>query len=346
MGLSDIAGVLSRKFVVGFFIPVFFATLVLTRLVDARALPTVFKDSGLGVQGLIVGGIALLVGLLLSGFHYPLLRLLEGYWLISAPIDTPDRSSRHKGVRLLQRTWGSAAQAAHHLRLSVGESMVTRWRTRREYLVRIRESEPVSPRRTAAARALNNRFPALEQHLLPTEFGNTIRAFETHPRLRYNLDGIALWPRIATLLSEGERRDLEEATTDLAFWVNGLVLVAVAGAVVFAERLWDRPATFQSAVALEMLVLGGAAILASFMYRQAISAATRWGDHVRAAFDVHRLQLYDVLGVLKPTLRCGDTEVGEAVNRLLAFAEPIPDHLRAVRGANDSPPADQPMTAV
>ena len=69
MGLSDVAGVFSRKFIVGFFIPAFFVVLGLTQLVDERTLPAAYLDASGGAQVLIVGGFALIVGLLLSGLH-------------------------------------------------------------------------------------------------------------------------------------------------------------------------------------------------------------------------------------------------------------------------------------
>lgn len=39
-------------------------------------------------------------------------------------------------------------------------------------------------------------FPDQERWLLPTSFGNTIRAFEVYPRVMYGIDSIIGWNRL------------------------------------------------------------------------------------------------------------------------------------------------------
>jgi hypothetical protein len=316
MGLSDVAGVLSRKFIVGFFIPAFFGLFALSRLVAESSLPAAYRDAGETTQIIVIGGAALLFGLLLSGLHYSLLRFLEGYWLSSAMVPKP---SSH-----------AVLAAFLGARRRVAQLMIGHWVRRRRHLQSIcaaREADQSVLNRAAAE--LQRRFPAHEDNTLPTRFGNAVRAFETHPRRRYGLDGIAVWPRIASMLTESERKDLDEATTDLAFWVNALVVILVGGIVVFLERLWHPPGGLVSTFALEAAIAAATSLAAAFVYWQAIAAAVRWGDPVRAAFDVHRLQLYDVLGMQRPSTAAEDGVSGEAVNRLLHFAEPIPDALRS-----------------
>jgi hypothetical protein len=317
VALKEVAGVFSRRFIVGFFIPVFFAAFAVTQLIDERALPEAYRDASGTTQTLIVGAVALLLALLLSGLHFSLLRFLEGYWLLQVPIARA--SPRPAIVR-----WYHAA------RLSIGTRMKKRWIQRRAHLLRLRDGPP-SPERTAAARRLERRFPASEANVLPTELGNAIRAFETHPRLRYGLDGIAVWPRVSALLTDGERTELEDAETDLAFWLNAMAVVTGGGIVLFGERLWHTPGGLVETLAIELAVVVATVVLVWFMYRQAITAADRWGDPVRAAFDVHRFGLYDTFGLRRPTNSDEDVEIGNALNRLIAFAEPIPNPLRAPR---------------
>jgi hypothetical protein len=205
--------------------------------------------------------------------------------------------------------------------------MTDRWIRRRERLVEMCNEMERSPERTAAAMELNRRYPAIEK-MLPTEFGNAIRSFESHPRGRYHLDGIAVWPRISAMLTDGERSELEDASTDLAFWVNALALVTIGGTLFLFERLWHRPGAAAETIAVEAAVIVATTALGWFMYRQAITAAVRWGDPVRAAFDVHRLELYSSFGVRQPTTQDDDKVLGDALGRLIWFAEPVPDELR------------------
>lgn len=328
MGLKEVAGVFSRRFIVGFFIPSFFVVLGLTQLVDQRTMPAAYLDASGGAQILIVGGFALIVGLLLSGLHYSLLRFLEGYWLISIRIVGPRETPEGGFASGVWHARDRALDALDVARRRTGERMKARWTARRALLVEVSGAKERSPERTAAATELNRRFPAPER-LLPTKFGNVIRSFETHPRSRYHLDGIAIWPRLSGLLAEGERSELDDATTDVAFWVNGLTLVTIGGAALFLERLWHRPGGTLETIVVELAVIVVTTLLVWFMYRQAVSAAIRWGDPVRAAFDVHRFELYSSFGVRRPVTESDDKVIGEALARSIWFGEPIRDELRS-----------------
>jgi hypothetical protein len=250
--------------------------------------------------------------------------VLEGYWLIA-----PDRRENRGFDKVLPRPWAT-------VRRWIGKKMRGRWvraYTRLQVVKKTpkRDDEPekLTLARTRAVRRLTERFPAEERLVLPTEFGNVMRAAETHPRERYGLDGVAIWPRVAALLTEAERAELEDRDTDLAFWVNGLVLVPLTGALLFAERLWHTPGGIWETIGVELAVVVAVVALTSFMYRQAILAGMRWGDPVRAAFDLHRFEVYEKLGVKRPFTRADDVKVGRAVGRMIAFAEAIPDSCRA-----------------
>jgi hypothetical protein len=344
LALTDVAGVLSRKFVVGFFIPGFFACLALKLLVADEALPEGLRDDG-ATQILIVGGIALLIGLVLWGVHYPLIRVLEGYWLIAprlpnrAPAQGKPHSFWHRRrlLRVLRRILRAPFVLAGRLRRAFGEWKRARWVRTRAQLIAVKSEPTRSPERTRAAGELTARFPPEDRLVLPTELGNVIRAFENHPRERYGLDGIPIWPTIVALLNDSERAELEDVTTDVAFWLNGLVVVVVGGMLLFAERLWHPPGGTLKTVAVEVAVAAAVGAMTVWMYRQLIAASARWGEPVRAAFGVHRFELYDRLGVRRPHTEKDDLEAGRAVNRLLAFAEPLPLEWRVNATAGTAP---------
>ena len=333
MGLTDVAGVLSRKFVVGFFIPAFFGALALKLLVADAAVPRGLREAGAGTQILILGGVALLIGLLLWGVHYSLIRVLEGYWLIAPTL--PNRTG--------PRDVSKPTKSGRSIRLAFGQWKRSRWQAAREHLIEMRDqpigldaSQEQKSRRTNAAEQLTSRFPPESRMVLPTELGNVIRAFEQHPRERYGLDGINTWPNIVTMLTESERADLDEKTTDVAFWVNSLTVVVLGGALLFVERLWHPPGELMQTATIELAIAGSVAGLGVWMYRQLIGAAARWGEPVRAAFDMHRLELYDRLGIRRPYTQHEYVEAGRAINRLLAFGEPLPLKWRAAPTTSDA----------
>jgi hypothetical protein len=300
MGLKDFAGVFSREFVVGYFAPVFFGLFLLRLLVDDRTLPEAFETSKAATQVLVLGGVALLLALLLSGLNRPIVRLLEGYPIVK---------SRYAVVR------------------AIGDRMAGRWVRRFNDLVAVTEG-PESPTRTEAARRLNTEFPARRESILPTALGNALRSFETHPRRRYGLDGIAVWPRVELLMDDGERGVVQDARTNFNFFVNGLVVLLTGGVFAAVDRLLhlDDPGGAAAQAAAAVMI---GAILAIGCYRGATHAAVDWGDSVRAAFDVHRLDVYAKMGVQVPRSPAEEAVTARAINRCLLYAEPIPEQLRS-----------------
>jgi hypothetical protein len=334
MALTDVAGILSRRFIVGFFLPSFFGIVALKLLVDHRAVPSAVRAQSGGTQLLILGGVAMLLALLLWGLHYPMIRVFEGYWLVAVirpQRSTPwpeDESHKHRIRTKLRSARGVTHAWVSQRRLNYGTKRQDRWIRDRHRLLEIKSQPAPSKERTRAATDLTTRFPPEDRLVLPTELGNVIRAFEMHPRERYGLDGIAIWPCIEAILSEEERPEIDEVTTDVAFWLNSLFIFGVFGSLLFAERLWHRPGGAISTIAVEIAVVASVSVICAFMYRQLINAAIRWGNPVRAAFDVHRLELFDRLGVRRPGTRDEDIEVGRAITRMLAFGEPLPASLR------------------
>jgi hypothetical protein len=78
VGLSDITGVFSRYFIVGFFLPVFFTLLLLSISVRDSALPHQYTHLKPHDQLFALGGAALFTGLVLLGLRHPIWKLFEG----------------------------------------------------------------------------------------------------------------------------------------------------------------------------------------------------------------------------------------------------------------------------
>ncbi len=301
MGLQDVKGVFSQFFVVGFFAPAFFMLVVLRLLVGEDGLPQDYQSSSEGTQLLIIGGAALLTALLLSGLNRPLMRTYEkGYLLKAVP--------------------------------PVGKWAVARWQYRFDQLVAMRAQESPSPERTAAARRLDDQFPQSRNGVLPTRLGNVMRASEAHPRVRYNLNGVMIWPRIALLLSAEEHERLTNERTTFAFFLNASFLSVLVGGA-WAASLLDTSASAVIAAGGAVLV---AATVAWVLYVAACDAAMGYGYAIRSAVDLHRFDLYERLGVERPTTIAAEQDAARAVNRCLRFGEPIPDKLRAKIGTKES----------
>src|SRR5947209_9422506 len=75
------------------------------------------------------------------------------------------------------------------------------------------------------------RFPELEELVLPTAFGNVIRAWEGYPWVMYGIDAIPGWDRLIYLIPENVRPLIEQDKAFMDFWLN----VWLLNSVIFAE---------------------------------------------------------------------------------------------------------------
>jgi hypothetical protein len=299
MGLKEVAGIFSREFVVGYFLPAFFALVLLSTITTQSLQDAAYGDLSRGAQIAVLGGVALLGGLLLSGLHYSILRILEGYPLYRRRTRWYARSLYELFMRSTYRRFDA--------------------------LTALMAQPQPSPARTSAAQEIARYYPASRGELLPTKLGNVIRSFERHPRLRWGLNGVIAWPRLELLLAEHQLNLQTTAKTDVAFFVNCAVVVTVASAAACVDWIANS-----SLPAISVFLFAIPIVLVTMAYRAAILAALRWGDSVRATYDMYRLELYRRLGVRVPKTHSEEIAVARAVNRCLEFAEPLPDSIREI----------------
>src|SRR4249919_240363 len=79
MSPSDVAGVFSRYFIVGFFLPAFFTLVGLSQALTSSFLPNSYEELNEGAKVVVLGGVGLLLGLLMLGLNWQVFRLFEGY---------------------------------------------------------------------------------------------------------------------------------------------------------------------------------------------------------------------------------------------------------------------------
>jgi hypothetical protein len=171
-----------------------------------------------------------------------------------------------------------------------------------------RDREADDDTRTRAAILFDRQYPPRRERVLPTRFGNAFRACESYSFTRYGLDGIALWPRIDPLLSQQEQDLHLNAASDLAFFMNGSIAAFAVGVILpiasAFSRWWAYLIPFALSVAL---------------YRASCGAVERVGTERRASIDLHRLEVYRLLGFQAPTTTAEEGAVADAVNNLLLY---------------------------
>lgn len=303
MSLPDIAGVLSRYFVIGFFLPVFFTLMIISQAVSAGfPVPGVYEKHSEGVRVLIVGGAALLLGLLLSGFRFVIDSLFAGLFLLPRP----------------------GSLFASYLRLWTWLVLLPQRLAFRRHL-RHRDSPLHPERRQPAAWYLDRRYPQREGRLLPTSYGNTKRATADYAWSRWRLDLEAVEDRIALLMSDGERESHLDARTDLAFFVNAsLGALAILGALL-GDQVSRHVLAWKTASFIFIALL----VAAALFYGQAVNMLERLGRLKRASIDLHRRELYDKLGMKRPVDFSDEWTIARAVNKTLLWGHQLPDDIAA-----------------
>ena len=288
MGLSDITGVFSRYFIVGFFMPAYVALIALWLTASQGFIPDTLTNHAEGTQLVILGGVALVLALLLSGLNYPLTRWAEGYPLMRL---------RWPVVKLVP-TAAVALQGLSYERLA-----------KKRTSAKTSEGE-----KDRAAWQLDQFFPKDKADLLPTRIGNAMRAYEQHSNNRWGLDGVTSWPRIQALLSDSERESLVDAKIDLYVFLNAAVLALGVGVCLVVDKQLYKPATSAGLYLIPFAV-------AYLFYRAAIGPAVRRGACVRSGADLHRLELYEKLGFRKPASFAEEKAIAERISQLLLYGD-------------------------
>jgi hypothetical protein len=313
MGLTNVTGVLSRYFIVGFFLPTFAALVFYSQTATHQLLPAVYEGYSPATQIAILGGTALLLGLTLLGLNYPIMRAFEGYPLLKMArwLNAPGRG----------HVWRLLGRGPAH----VVARLVDAQASRRANLREARDGAADERIRAVAAWRLDSQYPRRRADLLPTSFGNTIRAFELHSSHRWGLDAIAAQPRISLLLSEDEHEAEADARSEAAFFVNLSFFSVLLAAILLVDLAAFRAGTWDQILAPSIPLLAAWAF-----YHASIGAAERWGNTVRAAIDLHRLELYTKIGVTTPaTFEEERTIIGPAISRCFLYGTRLPDQLRA-----------------
>src|ERR1700749_372997 len=159
------------------------------------------------------------------------------------------------------------------------------------------------------------RFPDQEGYVLPTRFGNIMRAFEVYSRVVYGLDSIPAWPRLVMVLPENVRSQIQDSRATLDFSVN---LCAVSGLltllyVSFAIWFGETPclAIFPAAVTV--------CAFAWFLMRQ---SALQSGSQIKSAIDMHRGLLATQFGLHLPINIAEESKMWGAFSRMTLYRSP------------------------
>ena len=148
-------------------------------------------------------------------------------------------------------------------------------------------------------------FPPERDQLLPTRFGNTLRAFEYYSWAIYGIDAVVGWNRLWAVIPKDYQDALSEAKAQTDFWLHLWILgfLILIGYMISALYVICCSLAAHLYMLLFFPVVLVVPLLASL---GTITAAVAWGDIVKASFDVFLPELGEKLGF--PPIRTFEQE--------------------------------------
>jgi len=309
--LSTIPKLVDKNFVIGFIIPVLLgAGGILALLQDLSSVPPTYESllETADFSKLTIIALSLWVAaILLLIMNHLLYRSLEGYF---GPF------KRSAWQNLLRKEY-----LADRAKLSATYEVIT---------------NPNLPAPSELKRGYYNdvrRFheswPSHPHLVLPTRFGNVIRAFETYANEIYGADSIPTWLRLQGVMPKDVRMLVDDARTQVDFFVNVwflTVLFIVIAMVRFVSEAYSALPNPKQMLFCSWgfaLSAAGGLLVCKLAYVGAIERARAWGDLVKSAFDLYLPELASKLGYELPPSAFQRKRFWDAVTSSFLYQEPI-----------------------
>lgn len=222
--VEGIIGKISGNFLISAFIPSFGFILLVTFIFEPIVPKQILNNLAFGFDpptrgALSILAVSLVLGFVLYGLTIFNYKLLEGYYVL------------HK-IRIVRRRRQRAALKLKR-QIELLSSMIDRLEPndkRVEYLNR---------KRYALKAQYDQHYPPYIREVMPTRFGNILKASESYPGSRYGIDGVTVWPRLVDLISPSFQNRIQESNNGLAFVINCLALSIAFSLVSFLASLFQ-----------------------------------------------------------------------------------------------------------
>ena len=329
--LSSLPKLADRNFIIGFFVPTLLTALVtvwLFRDVEAvrQLYEAVWKEKKW--EEITIFALAVWVfSMLLMLINHQLYRLAEGY---VGPFAW--RGNR----RMSERRDALSREREELIDKEANEVLQS-------------EKQRLNKRIDAIDLELAKYFPHLNFPVLPSRFGNAIRAFESYAPVVYGVDSIPAWIRVAALLPKQLISAAADARAEVDCFLNmfvlSLTLMATAlGRFLFSLSCLDAmyPNRYSVLQWTFLLCFCVSVTIAYLAYNGAVVRAVAWGEHVKSAFDLYLPKLANALGYRLPDTLDKRREFWNSFNLMTLYFQPmdpsmfpmLPDATEATKAKN------------
>ncbi len=191
------------------------------------------------------------------------------------------------------------------------DSATSKWRNKRLNRL-IDKQKSLEEQKYYLTSDLDSNFPSSERLIMPTRFGNVLRAAEMYPE-RYGIDAVPIWSRLVSAMpsQDGMMEKINEANNQCQFLLNGALLgvlfsggclvVAIYESVCWLYKNSSGNAIDHGIFALIYLVLMVISLgIARFFYEATLFNVSQFGSMIRTSYDLYRLNLLDALHIELP----------------------------------------------
>lgn len=364
--MFEIVSKLSTSFVVASFIPALAFVTVASIIFDPIIPPALVNHTKV-FQGVLEGGffptliLAVVIGFTLSSLNTSIYKTYEGYMLL------------HR-FPFLQRKHQKQA-AALERKITVVDKELKRLQKRQSGMEEGTKNYARVDQRIAGlmderyrlAAQYDLTYPRAPKLILPTRFGNALRAAESYSSYRYSIDGVPMWPRLIHVMPDKYYAKLEQNNNGLAFLLNCSVLLAIVACLCILASLYQFglahlkhsggtfPLYFIDANLGESIYLQRAflylalsplsLVMARIFYSAAIPAVIRYGNLIRSSYDLFRFNLLTALHRGLPSTPAEESDTWKDISEFIAvgnrFGTLDCEYVTSPQGDDDRLPSSQ-----
>jgi hypothetical protein len=349
--LQGVIQKMGSNFFVAAFVPAM-AFIVCCSIAFDSILPIPFRFLGGTESSLLQSGINLLLFTIILGFTLFSLstyiyKAFEGYTFILGRDSGLRRSFLRRQLRRFrenktERIWIEKQIAIIDKKIfkeseNLGQE-TEKWRTRR--LSRYYEDrELLYSRQYANALERSENLPPSEELILPTRFGNILRAAELYSESRYGIDAVPLWGRLAHVIPDKGMEKVDDANNQCLFLLNASVLATTFAIICLLASIYQVSALWlysQSPKLFPLLengwVSGKMGVFYSFLFVISLAAAwlfyvasllnvSQYGQMIRTSYDLYRFDLIEALRLELPKTLSEEKQLWRRINYFLAGNE-------------------------